>query len=84
MDDLAKMVDFSGQVVFVTGASRGIGRAIARFFARAGASVALASRSAEPLAAVAGEVEAAGGEALVPRGYLQTASTSLQIRALAA
>ena len=65
MDDLAKMVDFSGQVVFVTGASRGIGRAIARVFARAGASVALASRSAEPLAAVAGEVEAAGGEALV-------------------
>ncbi|MCH2660466.1 SDR family NAD(P)-dependent oxidoreductase, partial [bacterium] len=59
------MVDFSGQVVFVTGASRGIGRAIALVFARAGARVALASRSAERLAVVAGEVEAAGGEALV-------------------
>ena len=43
MDDLAKMVDFSGQVVFVTGASRGIGRAIALVFARAGARVASVS-----------------------------------------
>ena len=65
MDDLAKMVDFSGQVVFVTGASRGIGRAIALVFARAGSRVALASRSAERLAVVAREVEAAGAEALV-------------------
>ena len=48
MGNLAKMLDFSGQVVFVTGASRGIGRAIALVFARAGAKVALASRSAKP------------------------------------
>jgi 3-oxoacyl-[acyl-carrier protein] reductase len=60
-----KLVDFSGKVVFVTGASRGIGRAIALLFAQAGARVALAARSAGQLEAVAEEVIAAGSEALV-------------------
>ncbi|MEE3258023.1 MAG: SDR family NAD(P)-dependent oxidoreductase [Candidatus Latescibacterota bacterium] len=65
MGAIANLVDFSGQVVFVTGASRGIGRAIALVFAQAGAQVALASRSADKLEAVAEEVRAAGAEALV-------------------
>jgi len=59
------LLSFSDRVVFVTGASRGIGRAIALVFARAGARVALASRTAEQLQEVADEVCAAGGEALV-------------------
>jgi short-subunit dehydrogenase len=54
----------SGKVIVVTGASSGIGRATALRFARAGASVALASRSRDALAALAGEIERAGGRAL--------------------
>ena len=54
-----------GRVVVVTGASAGIGRAIARCFAETGARVALLARSPEGLDAARREVEAAGGEALV-------------------
>ena len=50
------LLSFSDRVVFVTGASRGIGRAIALVFARAGARVALVSRTAEQLQEVADEV----------------------------
>ncbi|GGS60290.1 oxidoreductase [Planobispora rosea] len=57
--------DLSGKRAFVTGASRGIGRAVAVAFARAGADVALVSRSAESLAETAGEVEVHGRKAVV-------------------
>ena len=53
------------QVAVVTGAGRGIGRAVATTLARAGAAVALAARSAAELESVAREVRAAGGRALV-------------------
>lgn len=53
------------QVAVVTGAGRGIGRAVATTLARAGAAVALAARSAGELEGVAREVRAAGGRALV-------------------
>jgi short-subunit dehydrogenase len=52
-------------VVVVTGASSGVGRAVARLCGARGASVALIARSAGALAAAAAEVEAAGGRALV-------------------
>jgi NADP-dependent 3-hydroxy acid dehydrogenase YdfG len=55
---------FQGSVVFLTGASAGIGEAVAREFARQGARVALAARRAERLEALAGALRAAGGEAL--------------------
>ncbi len=47
-----------GRNAFVTGASRGIGRAISVAFAEAGANVAVVSRSADELQATAREVEA--------------------------
>ena len=52
-----------GKVVLVTGASRGIGAAAARLFAREGAAVVLAARSVDALADVVGEVRDAGGTA---------------------
>ncbi len=56
--------DLSGRVAIVSGASRGIGRAIAETYARAGAKVALASRKQESLDEVAREISAAGGDAV--------------------
>ncbi|HEY3480960.1 MAG TPA: SDR family oxidoreductase [Streptomyces sp.] len=53
------------QTVVITGASAGIGRATARLFAARGANVALIARGQAGLDAAAGEVEAAGGRALV-------------------
>jgi 3-oxoacyl-[acyl-carrier protein] reductase len=58
-------VDLSGQVAVVTGASQGIGRAIAETLAANGATVALVARSAGKLADVAAAIQAAGGQAEV-------------------
>jgi NAD(P)-dependent dehydrogenase (short-subunit alcohol dehydrogenase family) len=55
--------DLSGRVALVTGASRGIGRAIALALARHGATVAVASRKLDGCEAVASEIRAAGGAA---------------------
>src|SRR5579862_7670388 len=53
----------SGQTVFVTGAGRGLGRAMATEFAARGARVAMIARSAPELAEAAGAIAAAGGHA---------------------
>ena len=54
-----------GEVVVITGASGGVGRAAARRFGADGAKVALLARGRRGLEAAAREVEQAGGQALV-------------------
>jgi 3-oxoacyl-[acyl-carrier protein] reductase len=53
----------AGRVALVTGASQGIGRAVALRLAKEGATVALAARNEAKLAEVAAEIAAAGGKA---------------------
>jgi citronellol/citronellal dehydrogenase len=64
-------VSLAGKTLFISGASRGIGLAIARRAARDGANVALIAKTAEPHPKLEGtvytaaeEIEAAGGKAL--------------------
>lgn len=63
-----------GKVALVTGASRGIGRAIALALVAAGADVALAARSEADLKSVGAEIEAMGRRALVLPGDLTDAA----------
>jgi 3-oxoacyl-[acyl-carrier protein] reductase len=56
-------LDLSGRVAIVTGASRGIGRAVARTLAAAGAAVVAGARG-DHAAAVVEEISASGGQAI--------------------
>ena len=58
------MTEAMNKVVLVTGASSGIGEAIARELARAGARVVIGARRLDRLEALKADIEAAGGEAL--------------------
>ncbi len=56
--------DLKGKVAIITGASRGIGQAIAEAYAREGVRVVISSRKQEGLDAVAESIRANGGEVL--------------------
>ena len=66
-------VDWSKRVVLITGASSGIGRAVAVELGRRGARLGLLARRAEMLIEVAEEVERAGGLALALPGDVRRA-----------
>src|SRR5439155_19414954 len=56
-------VDLAGQTAIVTGASQGLGKAIASALAASGAKVACIARSADKLAETVGAITGAGGQA---------------------
>jgi len=69
-----------GQVAIVTGAGRGIGHAIARALAREGATVVLAARNRQQLAATAAAVRESGGSALaIPTDVTQDAAVEAMV-----
>lgn len=77
--DISRLVDLSGRVALVTGGSRGLGRAMALGFAKAGAAVVVASRKADACESVVADVTALGGQGMAVAVRMQEAD---EVRAL--
>jgi 7-alpha-hydroxysteroid dehydrogenase len=74
----------TGRVAVVTGAGRGLGAAAAVALAQAGADVVISARSADQLAKVAAQIEAAGRRALVVPADLSDTDAAAGLAAAAA
>ena len=68
-----------GKSAVVTGASQGIGAAIAEAYAKAGAEVLITARSQEKLDTVAATIRAAGGRCETFAGDLKQPDTAAQV-----
>ena len=75
-----QVFDLSGKVAIITGASKGIGKAIAEFFSANGASVVINSRKQEALDVVAKSIEEATGNPVLP--YAPNAGDLEQLKEL--
>lgn len=75
-------VDLGGRTALVTGASRGIGEAIALRLGKAGASVLCAARSVEKVREVAERVSTAGGKGLAVELDITAAEAREKVKAL--
>ncbi len=71
--DIDRLFDLTGRVAIVTGGSRGLGRAMALGFAKAGAGVVVASRKIEACEQVVAEIEGLGGQGLAVAVRMQEA-----------
>lgn len=78
------LFDLDGKIAFVSGASRGIGEAIARLLAQQGAHVIVSSRRIEGCQAVADAINAEGGQATAIACHIgemeQIKNTFIEIR----
>jgi len=77
------MTVLNGKIAIVTGASAGIGRAIALMFAAQGAAVVLSARSEAKLDQVADEIRSNGGQAYASAGDVSLADTHERLVAAA-
>jgi NAD(P)-dependent dehydrogenase (short-subunit alcohol dehydrogenase family) len=83
-DAMNPLFDLSGRVALVTGTSRGLGQYMARALARAGADLAITSRSKDSLAVFAEEIRALGREVFCAEldvrdhGSIQSAVTAIE------
>ena len=77
--DIHKLFDMTGRVVLVTGGSRGLGMAMGRGFAAAGATVVLSSRKLEACEESATAIRADGGDACAIACHM---GETAQVRAL--
>ncbi|MGB6104253.1 MAG: SDR family oxidoreductase [Pusillimonas sp.] len=72
-------LELSGKVVLITGGSKGIGLACAHAFAKEGAKVAIASRSADNLESARAELEQAGHKVFTQAADLSVADAAQQL-----
>ena len=72
---LSKLFDLSGRVALVTGGSKGLGKAMARGFAEAGADVVISSRHEDELQAAAGDPVRLDGAGRVRRRRHESVAT---------